>query len=278
VGTSGWQLAERVAGEAGIRILEPDALEGAGSVSRLIMETWGAQDLPRELLRAFIHAGVLLYGAEAPGGEMAGFVFGFAGFAEGLHVHSHMLAVLPPWRSRGVGLALKLAQRAGALDLGIEDVRWTFDPLIARNARFNLTRLGCVATAFHRAFYGDMQDKLNRGDRSDRFEVRWHLRSERVERMLAGEAEEPPAGEFVLEAVGDPDAPRPKETGTAPEPGARVAVPRDYFGLRQRDPSLGREWRNRTAEAFEVCFAQGLVPTWCTNEPAYVFEPREDGR
>jgi predicted GNAT superfamily acetyltransferase len=278
VRTSAWELAERVAGEAGVRILEPDALEGAGSVSRLIMETWGAQDLPRELLRAFIHAGVLLYGAEAPDGEMAGFVFGFAGFVEGLHIHSHMLAVLPPWRSRGVGLTLKLAQRAGALDLGIEDVRWTFDPLIARNARFNLTRLGCVATAFHRAFYGDMQDKLNRGDRSDRFEVRWHLRSERVERTLAGEADEPAAGEFVLEAVGDPDAPRPKETGTAPEPGARVAVPRDYFGLRQRDPSLGREWRDRTAEAFEACFGQGLVPTWCTNEPAYVFEPREDGR
>ena len=67
---------------------------------------------------------------------MIGYVLGWAGVDpdDGLHLHSHMLAALPDRRHRGVGYALKLAQRAQALDQGIDLVRWTFDPLVARNA------------------------------------------------------------------------------------------------------------------------------------------------
>ena len=69
-------------------------------------------------------------------------------------------------------------------DAGIQEVRWTYDPLLARNARFNLGRLGAVAVGLLPAFYGQMTDRLNRGDRSDRFEVRWLLGSDRVLRAV----------------------------------------------------------------------------------------------
>src|SRR5262249_6048049 len=147
-------------------------------------------------------------GRAPPHGELVGFVLGFAGFADGPHLHSHMLATVPEWQSRGVGFALKLAQRAAALDAGFGEVRWTYDPLPARNAWFNLMKLGSEATAFLPEFYGDMTDLLNVGDRSDRFEVRWSLRSNRSAAAASGVP--PPevgGGPALLEAAGDPGAP-----------------------------------------------------------------------
>src|SRR5205823_7392831 len=105
-------------------------------------------------------AGSGLLGAR-DGGALVGFVAGFLGVQEGLHAHSHMLGVVQDAQSRGVGYALKLAQRAACLDAGIDEVRWTYDPLVARNARFNLVKLGAVATRFLPGFYGEMTDRLN---------------------------------------------------------------------------------------------------------------------
>ena len=239
----------------------------------MIDAVWGEQGMPRELIRAFQHAGSVLLGARG-NGDLVGFVLGFYGMADGLHLHSHMLAALPEWRDRGVGYALKLGQRAECLTNGVEEVRWTFDPLVARNARFNLVKLGAVAIRFLPGFYGEMGDRLNRGDRSDRFEIRWSLRSDRVERALSRSAEAPSAGPVLLEAVGDRDAPEPKETGARPGPGATVAIPPDQLALRSADPELGRRWRDACAVAAARCFEHGLVATWFTADRMYLFEPR----
>jgi predicted GNAT superfamily acetyltransferase len=96
-----------------------------------------------------------------------------------------MLAALPDRRHAGVGTALKLAQRAQALDQGIGVMRWTFDPMVARNAWVNLGKLGVVADRFERSFYGRMEDSLNAGERSDRFTVRWDLDREPRPRTVA---------------------------------------------------------------------------------------------
>jgi predicted GNAT superfamily acetyltransferase len=241
-------------------------------MDRVIGSLWGREAvLGGPLIRAFQHAGSVLFGAEA-NDELVGFVFGFVGLHEEQHVHSHMLGVLPAWQAKGVGYALKLAQRAACLDQDITDVRWTFDPLIARNARFNLVKLGAVGTHLLPEFYGEMRDLLNRGDRSDRFEVRWSLRSERVARAIGRDAVQPSIGEPLLEAVGEEDAPRPRRTGAEPGPGATVAIPRDYPSLREKDAVLGREWREASAEAFRACFDRGLRATWMTKDGRYVFE------
>lgn len=251
-------------------------LEDAHRVDRVIAALWGDEAvLSPPLIRAFQHAGSVLFGAEGDG-DLVGFVFGFVGFDGGLHLHSHMLGVLPHWQEKGVGYALKLAQRAACLDQRLDEVRWTFDPMIARNARFNLVKLRAVGAKILIDFYGDMPDRVNRGDRSDRFEVVWPLRSERVERALRKEFEEPPLGDAVLEATNGETMPRPRITGANPSPGATVAVPRDYLSLREKDPALARAWRKASAEALRACFTSGLEATWMTRDGRYVFERRTE--
>jgi len=247
-----------------------ERLEDAERIRGVISAVWGEQVVPREIIRAFQHAGSILFGAESPQGQLVGFVLGFAGLADGWHVHSHMLAAVPGWQDRGVGRALKLAQRAKCLDLGIDEVRWTFDPMVARNARFNLVKLGAEAVRLLPDFYGEMTDRLNRGDRSDRFEVRWRLSSARVERALADEAKAPAlGGPFLVETDG-----RPHRTGE-PAPGATVAIPADHHALKAADPSAARRWREETTDAFTRCFGRGLVATWFDRDGGYVFEPAE---
>jgi predicted GNAT superfamily acetyltransferase len=271
---SHWALVHEAAEAAGVLVAPLTELEDAQDMRRVLGSLWGEDIVDDGITRAIQHAGGLLYGARA-GDELVGFVLGFAGFDEGLHVHSHILGVVPEWQSRGVGFALKLAQRAKCLDEGIAEVRWTYDPLVARNARFNLVKLGCVATRLYRRFYGDMTDNLNRGDRSDRFEVRWYVGSDRVERALRRQAQQPAMGEILLEAQGEPDAPEPKETGALAGPGAVVAVPRDHAGLRSKDPQLGRWWRETAADVFDACFEAGLAAAWMTEDGRYIFEPIE---
>jgi predicted GNAT superfamily acetyltransferase len=250
-------------------------MEDAQLAAAVVAEVWGEDILDPSLLWALRHAGNVAILARH-GSDAVGFVMGFVGLDRGLHVHSHILGVVAPFRSRGVGAALKLAQRAVCLDAGIDEIRWTFDPMVARNGRFNLVRLGTVATDLLRAFYGDMRDAVNRGDRSDRFEVRWHLSSDRVDRALHDSLEAPPDGPMLLRAAGSDDAPTPLVTGATAEPGARVAVPPDYHGLRARHPELARAWRDTSADVIEACFARGLVGTWMGTEGEYVFDaPKE---
>ena len=273
-----WAPAQTAAEEAGVVITHLTELEDADRVGRVIASLWGDDSvLGAPLIRAFQHAGTVLFGAEAER-ELVGFVFGFWGFEGGLHLHSHMLGVLPEWQEKGVGHALKLAQRAACLERGVDQVRWTFDPLIARNARFNLVKLGAVGARILIDFYGEMPDRVNRGDRSDRFEVVWGLRSERVERALRRDMEEPATGAPVLEAEGEGRAPRPRLTGARPSPGATVAIPRDYLALREKDPALAREWRETSANALSSCFDQGLEATWMTKDGRYIFGPRAEDR
>ncbi|HYV01667.1 MAG TPA: hypothetical protein VEM93_04935, partial [Actinomycetota bacterium] len=112
------------------------------------------------------------------------------------------------------------------------------------------------------------------GDRSDRFEVRWPLRSKRVERALSGQAEPPAPGPVVLEAEGDPEDPKPGEA--SPRTGAVVAIPLDHFALRLRDPDRGRAWREASASAFRSCFDAGLVASWIDRSGRYTFTRSEE--
>ncbi len=284
-----WDLANEAASRAGVRIV---ALDGPGDVdlvNEVIRTVWGEQLLPPEVMRALQHAGCVLLGAREQGarGEvLAGFVFGFMGFEGGFHLHSHMLAVLPELQAHGVGFALKAAQRAACLDHGIDEVRWTYDPLVARNGWFNLMKLGATADRFHEHFYGDMRDVLNRGDRSDRFEVVWRLGSGRVRRALSGEggacAVDVDRVPSLLEADGDPVAPEPRLVDGPPGHRALVAVPADHFGLRQRDPDLAGRWRVAAGRAFRSCMDAGMVATAITRDGRYLFEhpsadPTPDG-
>jgi predicted GNAT superfamily acetyltransferase len=254
-----WGEAREAAHAAGVDLRPLDGLDDAERIVEVMIATWGEHQLiPSELIRALQHSGNLPYGAFA-GPEMVGYVLGFLGSdAGGPHVHSHMLAVRPGGRSKGVGYALKMAQRAQALDLGVSTVRWTYDPLLARNAYFNLDKLGAVADAFHRNFYGEMTDLLNRGDRSDRFTVRWDLAQlPAVVRQPDGRAVQ------VLAREGAGASAKPRRVGDPKVEGdvvgAIVHIPEDLSALREGDPDLARTWREACADAFDSCFAAGMV-------------------
>ena len=149
------------------------------AVEALQKEVWGCPDLevlPAIHMTAAREVGAILLGA-FDGEEMVGFVYGFPGF-EGEHrvIHSDMLAVRATHRDRGLGRALKLAQREAPLARGVERITWTFDPLQTRNAFLNFEKLGVVADRYLRHFYsGATTSPLHVGG-TDRLWVTWHLR------------------------------------------------------------------------------------------------------
>ena len=242
-------------------------IEDADRILDVMIATWGNhQLLPREMIRALGHSGNTPYGA-FDGDQMIGYVLGWTGVEpdDGLHVHSHMLATLPDRRHRGVGMALKMAQRAQCLEQGIMLVRWTFDPLLSRNAHFNLTKLGAIADRFLPNFYGEMTDTLNAGERSDRLMVRWDLEREPVESTVA------PGVEVLGREGDDPSLPEPSRVHDVGEGVALIRIPREYHDLRERDRSLARAWREATSAAFTACFDAGLVATGFTGDSTYVF-------
>ena len=253
-----WERANQAAASAGVTLRALTSLEDADGIIHVMGATWGDHELmPREMLRALAESGNIPWGA-FEGEVMVGYVLGWAGVDadDGIHVHSHMLAALPERRHSGVGFALKLAQRAMALDQGMSLVRWTFDPLIARNAHFNITKLGAQCDRFNRNFYGDMGDVLNAGDRSDRLVVRWELERDPGPWPFPDDRDQ-----VLLRAAGPADLPRPEPSGqTEPTTDSvvRVGVPRDYPALRRVDEGLARAWRDATGEVLAQCFVHGL--------------------
>jgi predicted GNAT superfamily acetyltransferase len=241
-----WDQARRAAEASGVTLRPLTGPDDVEAINAVVAATWGSQYLEHEVVRALAFSGNVPWGAEADG-VVVGFVLGWAGVdVDGLHVHSHMLAAVPDRRHAGVGYALKLAQRAQALDQGIHVMRWTFDPMVARNAWLNLGKLGTVVDRFQRDFYGDMRDDINVGDRTDRFTVRWDL---------------------------------DRDPGPRPVPAAHetVPIPPEYHELRAEDPEGARRLREVAAMAFETYLAAGLTGVaFDRHEGAYVFAREED--
>lgn len=272
--TRAWDLAHAAARGAGVELRALSDVDAAGSINQVIEATWGGQHLDREVVRALAYSGNVPWGAFGKD-ALVGFVLGWAGVdGDGLHVHSHMLAALPDRRHRGVGYALKLAQRAQALDQGIHVARWTFDPLVARNAHFNMNKLGALVDRFGRNFYGEMTDDINRGERTDRCTVRWHLGPD------PGPWPDPVAGgTAVLVRRTGADEPETMAWPASRADAALVEIPREYHELRVADPERGRRWREAAGAAFEACLARGMLGVRFDRErSAYLFTSRPIGR
>jgi predicted GNAT superfamily acetyltransferase len=223
--------------------------------------TWGGFGIVplHMLLTAHISGGVLLgaFDTGAPGAPMVGFVFGFLGrAADGRLKHcSHMAAVLPGYRDARIGERLKLAQREAVLAQGIELMTWTYDPLISRNARLNIRKLGALCRTYKPNIYGP--DPVPDDDLpSDRFQVEWWLGSPRVVARLAGDDRPPLAAEILAgAALLNPDPERP----AAPLAGERLAlrIPADIDALRAANLPRARAWSQQLRELATAAFAAG---------------------
>jgi predicted GNAT superfamily acetyltransferase len=198
--------------------------------------------------------------------RLVGFVFGISGVRDGRLVHwSDMLAVLPGFRDRGLGMQMKRHQRDVLLGAGIETVLWTFDPLVARNAYLNLRRLGAVVRTYERDLYGRSDSPLHAGIGTDRLVAEWPIASDRVrDRLdLTRPAPPPTSTGRLLNPPADPGPPpRPGEVSGEPEgPVVEVAVPADIEAFRTREPELALAWRHSVRAAFEGALAAGYVAT-----------------
>jgi predicted GNAT superfamily acetyltransferase len=203
----------------------------------------GGGPMSRNLLVGEAAAGSYLCGA-FDGGRLLGACLAFWGPPASRLMYSHIAGVAPESRGRDLGYAMKLDQRAWALAHGVDTVNWTYDPLVARNAHFNLHKLGGTPIAYHVDHYGPMHDALNGGDETDRLLVRWRLGSAETLRAIAGSSPTPrelarPEAVTVLEE--GPDG-RPVRTGSDGLR-TRLVIPRDIERLRRADPSAAHEWR-----------------------------------
>jgi predicted GNAT superfamily acetyltransferase len=215
--------------------------------------TWGKDILvPSAMFVVARHTGGQTLGA-FDGTKMGGFTYAVAGVREGQpFLHSHMTAVLPEYRDRGVGRRLKMFQRQDALKHGIELIEWTFDPLELKNARFSLVRLGVVLRRFIPNCYGITDSPLHAGLPTDRFVAEWWLDSERVKDILAN---------------------NPPPVGTAVQ---RISLPADIGEIKAKNRDAAAHIQSEVREQFEKAFADGYVATGFEMAGAtaeYILEP-----
>jgi predicted GNAT superfamily acetyltransferase len=262
---------------AGVQVRELSELVELDAVYRLYDSIWRPDPknppVTTELLRALTKAGNYVGGAY-DGDELIGACVGFfEAPAEGA-MHSHVAGVSGAARGRNVGFALKLHQRAWALRRGVTAISWTFDPLVRRNAYFNVVKLGARPTEYLTNFYGLMEDGINNGDDTDRLLVRWRLDTPEVA-AAAGRRSAPVDVERLPSAtvaLGRSDDGRPLAGKTADGGTVLVAVPADIEGLRSTDPSAAKEWRAAMREVLGDLLAGGARVTGFDRTGWYVLE------
>ena len=213
-----------------IQVQELDNLQEQDFGRKIFDITWSLDagtEITPNLLQAMVHSGSYLSGAFIDN-KIVGAAFAFPATNNGLHLHSHMTAVLPEYRDKGVGYALKIDQWNWAKKKTYSHLSWTFDPLVRRNAKLNIAKLGVEISDYFPNFYGDMPDALNAGDESDRLMVSWRT---------------------------DIDAPKARELITNPEPSdILIEIPEDIVTIRSKNQSESMKWRRQVREQFMAAF------------------------
>ncbi|MEP7074682.1 MAG: GNAT family N-acetyltransferase [Acidobacteriota bacterium] len=204
-----------------------------------------------------INAGGFVLGAYS-GSELIGFVLSVPAFLRGEKAfYSHMTAVRADFQSHGIGARLKWKQREKSLDLGVRIIKWTFEPVKARNAYFNLEKLGAFVSEYQENFYGtdytttaDTVGKI--GLASDRLFAEWHLESPKVQALVGGN---------TISEQRDPDA--------------IIFIVDDWLKLVEADPKKALEEQVRVRHEFKAAFEQKFVGrqfmrAWDDVKPAYL--------
>jgi len=278
-----WDDARRAADRSGVRVRALSTLDELAEARAVWDAVWptvpGATEITGNLIRAIEHSGGYVSGAYV-GDRMVGSCLAFLGRTREdagwhTHLHSHIAAATPGNADRGIGTALKLHQRAWALEHDIDRVVWTFDPLVRRNARLNLVKLGAVAVDYLVDFYGVMDDALNVGEPSDRLLAQWDVGSERVAAALSGAAPAPThtdllaGGAEAALVVDDGGEPRVVPTSART---TLVALPGDIVDIRRRDGGLARAWRLAVRQALAPVGVGEAQVVGLTGDGWYVVE------
>ena len=221
------------------------AISDLTDVGDVLQEVWGttAPLVNVELLTAIAHSGGYVAGA-FDGHRMVGASVGFLADHHGERaLHSHVTGVIDAMRHGGIGQAIKLHQRAWAAERSLDWITWTFDPLVRRNAWFNIAVLGADVDAYLPSFYGTMTDAINVGDESDRLLMAWDVTA--------------------------PVLVTPRD-GCGAVTSLLVSTPLDVVELRRTDPFAVNRWRAETREALTSALDAGHRVHGFTREGAYV--------
>ena len=241
-----------------IVIRECTSISELDSCIGLQREVFGLPDLeisPRRHLIVSRQAGGWTLGAFVPQGNderLVGFVHHLAAVrANEIFGYSHMMAVDPEYQNQGVGARLKWGQRKRAIEEGRSFIKWTWDPMQARNAHFNLNRLGVTVTSYAENFYGtdyvtipalkELETPGNApvispGIDSDRLFANWQLQSRRVIDLARGSV-----------------------AGVITNPDAVIHIPADWSKLIKQNSDEAKQEQLRVRHEFQNAFAAGLV-------------------
>jgi predicted GNAT superfamily acetyltransferase len=268
------EAAARAAKGAGVVVRELESLAQLESMIALFDQVWEPDgrnsSIRLDLLRAMTKAGNYASGAyDAASGALLGACVGFFGPPSRAELHSHIAGVIPAGLGRSVGFALKVHQRAWCLRRDVRVIAWTYDPLIRRNAYFNLAKLGARPQEYLRNFYGAMDDVINGGTETDRMLVHWELRSAAAADASAGRPApasfdgERARGAVVALSAGEGGWPVPR-LPVAGGSGARrflVGVPADIEAMRLSEAERAAAWRAALRDVLSPLMAGGARVT-----------------
>jgi predicted GNAT superfamily acetyltransferase len=208
--------------------------------------------------------GGILIAAVDGSDRMVGFAYSVVGMKDGKPLQwSHMTGVLPEHRG-GLGLRLKLEQRKRALAQGYDLIEWTFDPMQAMNAHFNLFKLGAIVEEYAENFYGESTSALHRGTPTDRIIAHWRIRDPHVLRRIDAPSDPRVRSHEVAEA---PIANVSRVTGSWREPVStdldldarrvQVEIPTGFTDLQRESHELALRWRLHVRELFQTYLSRG---------------------
>jgi chorismate synthase len=240
-----------------VHIRRARGLEDYQAVVQLQKEVWHFTEIEDIaavpiLMIANRFGGAVLVAQESSG-RYVGFAMANLGWTSQKKVlwWSHMTAVIEEYRGRDVGLRLKMKQREEALASGIDEIHWTFDPMQALNAHFNIHKLGAVVREYEENVYGHSSSPLHQGLRTDRFIAEWNLKQPRTADVILRDFDRLPR---INETSGEPNL-RLKESPLLLE------IPKDVASLKESDAAKAKAWQDTIRDSSEHYFKAGYVIT-----------------
>ena len=248
------------------RLSSPSEFQEAEDVQAAV---WGVTDsreiVPKHIMIAMHDSGGLALGA-FDRRKMVGFAIMMAGYLHGTpYLYSHMTGVVSQYQSKGVGYLLKRKQRDFAMERGFKLIAWTFDPIIAKNAYFNLGKLGAISRNFHANYYGEMRDSINYGWPTDRILAEWHL--DPAVKAKIDSSKKGGGGYSPIRTKGaEPSLECVDWKVDLKAPYVRLRIPGDIVGLKEKNPSQALRWREATREVFTSYFGAGFAAVAVSRE------------
>ena len=223
-------------------------------IADLFDKVWDVKSMVSpEIMTASLHNGgygSVIYIDSRPVGAAFALVGRALPGLKGPNLHSHATGVLPRFVGKGIGEMIKRHQWDWAKENGFDTITWTFDPLVRRNAHFNVIKLGATVLGYHQNFYGELDDGINAGEQSDRVLVRWDVAG--VDVPLGKSFVNPISNSIVIE------------------------TPVDIEQLRKTDRVQSDGWRTRQRAEFESAQLSGLQVVGLTNDFSYLLDIRDE--